>query len=77
MTKTITPNDIIRYLYKETSNEENVAIEVQKICDAEVDECIDDFQYIQTTMNKIHYQPSSKSLKNILEYSKNKQLQSA
>lgn len=77
MTKTITPDDIIRYLYKETSTEENLEIEVQKICDAEVDEFIDDFQYVQTTMNTICYQPSSKSIKNILEYSKNKHLQSA
>ena len=76
MTKTITPDDIIRYLYKETSTEENVEIEVQKICNAEVDEFIDDFQYVQTTINEIDYQPSSKSIKNILEYSKNKQLQS-
>lgn len=74
MTKTITPHDIIRYLYKETSTEENVDIEVQKICNNEVDELMEDFQYIQINLNKIHYEPSSKNLKNILAYAQKKQI---
>jgi hypothetical protein len=72
MTKTITPNDVIKYLYNETSEEENIDIEVQKICNAEVDECIDDLRFIKQEMEKIEYNPKESTLQSILAYSKRK-----
>lgn len=72
MTKTITPNDVIKYLYNETSEEENIDIEVQKICNAEVDECIDDLSFIKQEMENIEYNPKDSTLQSILAYSKRK-----
>ncbi len=72
MIKTITPSDVIRYLYDETSQEENVDIEVQKICNAEVDECIEDLRFIKNKMESIVYNPKDSTLQSILAYSKTK-----
>jgi hypothetical protein len=73
MTKTCTStqNEIIRYIFNETSDSENVFIENCIIKDEELLnfylECLE----IREDLNKIELQPKEKSIINILEYSKN------
>jgi len=69
MTKTRTQDDVLRYIYKETSNEEAVAIEKQLL----LNDCMMDF-YNQTKeiikmMNEFQLEPSVNSQNNILDYS--------
>ena len=69
MTKILTRDDVLRYIYKETSNEETVAIEKQLL----VNNSLTDF-YIQTKeivnrINEIQLEPSVRSQNKILDYS--------
>ena len=69
MTKTITRDDVLKYIYKETSKEDNVAIEKQLSLNA----ALMDFynQTIETT-KKIHalqLEPSNNFDEKILDYS--------
>jgi hypothetical protein len=70
MTKTFTPNDVLRYLYKETSPVENVEIEEALLVSSEL---LD--QYVQLTsikeqLDKVRKSPSDRTIEVILEYSK-------
>lgn len=70
MTKTFTPNDVLRYLYKETSSVENVEIEEALLVSSEL---LD--QYVQLTsikeqLDKVRKSPSDRTIEAILEYSK-------
>ena len=73
MTKTCTStqNEIIRYVYNETSASENVLIENSISCDEEMLnfylECI----YIKEDLNLIVLSPKDKTVNNILDFSKN------
>ena len=73
MTKTCTStqNEIIRYVYNETSASENVLIENSISCDEEMLnfylECI----YLKEDLNLIVLSPKDKTINNILDFSKN------
>ena len=73
MTKTCTStqNEIIRYVYNETSASENVLIEKSISSDEEMLnfylECI----YIKEDLNLIVLSPKEKTINNILDFSKN------
>jgi hypothetical protein len=73
MTKTCTStqNEIIRYVYNETSASENVLIEKSISSDEEMLnfylECI----YIKEDLNLIVLSPKDKTINNILDFSKN------
>lgn len=69
MTKTITRDDVLRYIYNETSLEENLAIERQLILNAglmiffkEAKETIDQLSHLEL-------KPSESVTRNILNYS--------
>ncbi|MCP4522216.1 MAG: hypothetical protein GY827_11075 [Cytophagales bacterium] len=72
MTKTVTQNDLVRYVYGEVSPEEKLSVEVQKICDTEIDESLEDMMHLKSVMDTIVYQPQTSSLEAILKYSKQK-----
>lgn len=69
MTKTFTPDDILRYLYKETSEEENQQLEEALLCDADL---LDTYLSMASTMallDGVNVTPSKRTIDGILEYS--------
>jgi hypothetical protein len=73
MIKTFTQNDLIRFLYNETSKKETKEIHKALLCDSELRQ-----QYAELTAQKNQLdegllQPSPVSIANILHYSKSLQ----
>jgi len=69
MTKTITRDDVLKYIYKETSKEDNVAIEKQLSLNAAL---MDFYNQTIETIKKIHalqLEPSNNFDEKILDYS--------
>jgi len=69
MTKTITQDDVLRYIYKETSNEETIAIEKQLLVNASL---MDFYNQTKDTIRRIHelqLEPSTNLQKKIIDYS--------
>ena len=69
MTKTITRDDVLRYVYNETSLEENLAIEKQLIVNSVL---MDFYREMNETVKRIQnlkLEPSEISTNKILEYS--------
>ena len=69
MTKTITQDDVLRYIYKETSNEETLAIEKQLLVNASL---MDYYNQTKETIRRIYelqIEPSADLQKKILDYS--------
>lgn len=71
MTQTFTPDDVIRYVYEETTEDENVLIEDALIGDQELLEFYLDALEMKSLMNKIERTPSNSVVSNILAYSQN------
>lgn len=71
MIQTFTPDDVIRYVYEETTDEENTLIEDALIGDQELLEFYLDALEIKSLMNKLEKTPSNRVVSNILEYSQN------
>ena len=70
MTKTFTPNDVLRYLYKETTTLENRQLEEAMLVHADL---LD--QYLQLTrtkeqLDKVREVPKEETIQAILEYSR-------
>lgn len=77
MTKTSTQNDLIRFLYDETSREEAKQLQYDLICQGEL---LDEFNQLASTklmLSELMYEPSKESLNIILDYSKSTKLRSA
>jgi len=71
MIQLFTPDDVIRYVYEETTEEENVLIEDALIGDQELLEFYLDALEMKSLMNKIERTPSNSVVSNILAYSQN------
>ena len=71
MIKTITQDDLIRYVYLETSVEENKLIENTIIWDEEMNRDLSDFKFMKKEMSKIELKPSNKMSDNLIFFSKN------
>ena len=71
MIQTFTQNDIIRYVYNETTEDENILIQDALISDAEMLEFYLDMLDVQAGLDKSYQQPSERSIDNILAYSRN------
>ncbi len=69
MTKTITRDDVLLYIYKETSNEETIAIEKQLLENVSLMEFYDQYKETITRINNLKLEPSINSQQNIIEYS--------
>lgn len=70
MIKTFTPNDVIRYAYQETPEEDNETIEQILLTDSEMQSLYQDTLTLQRQMPRILLQPSSSVTNRILEYSR-------
>ena len=74
MTKTFTHDDVIRYLYNETSDEEKKELEQALICDNQL---LDKYKELSGVVRKIEeatVDPSEKTIESILNYSKSRNL---
>ena len=70
MTKTFTPNDVLRYLYKETSSIENSELEQALIVRGELLDQYAQLTSIKEQLDKVRITPSDRSIQAILEYSR-------
>ena len=71
MIKTITNDDLIRYVYGETSESENEQIENAVCWDKEMKNDLSDFQFLKKEIRKIDMSPSQKLVDNLIFFSKN------
>ncbi len=69
MTKTFTYDDVVRYLYSETSPQENNSIVEALSSDAEMLAFYLDSLELQVQMNRIVREPAKRSIDHILRYS--------
>lgn len=70
MTKTFTHDDLIRYIYRETSDAENKELENALLCDPGLSEMYKEIKSIFKNLDGILEEPSQRSVDNILNYSK-------
>jgi hypothetical protein len=69
MTKTITRDDVLRYIYDETSLEENLAIQKQLIVNSSLMNFYREVNEAAKKVKEFQLEPSESSMNNILEYS--------
>lgn len=68
MTKTFTQDDLIRFLYRETSEEETREINKALLCDTDL---LSQYKKLNAThkeLNAARLEPSAKTIQNILNY---------
>lgn len=70
-TFTSTQNDVVRYLYNETSNQENTFVEAALLFDEELLNFYLDCADLKSGMDKIQLSPSKSAIDGILSYSRN------
>jgi hypothetical protein len=70
-----TTNQLIRYLYKETSASENVALLEQLSIDWDLREKYEELIPAHRLLSKVQFSPSYSSIRSLLEYSKSTALQ--
>ena len=73
MIQTFTQHDVIRYVYQETTEIEDLLIQDGFVHDSEMLEFYLDMLDVKAGLDKSYRQPSERSIDNILTYSKNHQ----
>jgi len=76
MTKTFTQDDVIRYIYDETSETEKAEIEQALICDAHLQEMYKELNAVKRQLDHSLKQPSDSIIQSIMNYSKSLNLSS-
>ena len=71
MIKTFTQDDVVRYVYEETSPEENLLIEDAMMSEPELMTFFLEALELRALMNKIERQPRVSTVQAILSYSQN------
>lgn len=71
MIKTITQDDLVKYIYGETSREENEQIEFSLNFDEELKNDLTDFTFIKNEIRKIDLSPSQRLVDNLIFFSRN------
>lgn len=71
MIKTFTQDDVVRYVYEETSPEENLLIEDALMSEPDLMAFFLDALELRAMLNKIERQPRANTVQAILEYSQN------
>ena len=69
MIKTFTEDDLIRYIYGESSDTEKTEIENAVICDNDLEEKLISLTFETKRLDCLAYQPSVVTLKKIMDYS--------
>lgn len=73
MIKTFTQNDLIRFLYHETSEQEEREINKALICDSELQEQYKELIATKNHLDVARLEPSAMVVENILNYSRSLQ----
>lgn len=73
MIKTFTQTDLIRYLYRETTEEEEREINKALLCDSELMALCDELRATLREMNDVKLEPSATTVLSILTHSRNTQ----
>lgn len=76
MTKTFTRNDLIRYIYNETTDREKETIEQALLCNNKLFEEYKNLAEISMELDRFELSPSEKTINKILEFSKSLHLHS-
>jgi hypothetical protein len=76
MTKTVTQDDVLRYLFEETTEEENLIVETQMLMDARLMDFYNESKEMIKRIKKLNSEPSARCLKGILDYSQSMSLHS-
>ncbi len=71
----ITPEDLVRYLYNETSEQKTVSIKAALQIDWNLRESYEKLLNSQKNLNKIKFSPRPESVDKILEYASKKHAQ--
>ena len=71
MIRTFTETDLIRYLYRETSEKETKEIDNALICDSELQALYAELCAMKRNIDAAQVEPSSTAVLNILSYSQN------
>jgi len=71
MIKTFTQTDLIRYLYRETTEKEEQEINKALLTDSELRALYTSLNAIKKEMDNAQLEPSPKTVLNILSYSRN------
>ncbi len=71
----ITAEDLVRYLYNETSEQKTAAIKVALQNDWNLKETFENLKVSQQNLNKIKMSPRKKTVNNILDYASKRQNQ--
>ncbi len=77
MIKTFTQDDVVRYIYEETSEEENAEIISAMLFDDELAETYSSFREIISSLDLATKAPSNQTIDAITSYSKSYHLHSA
>jgi hypothetical protein len=70
MIKTFTQNDVIRYIYNETPEEESELIAYTLLTDSQLQTFYDEMLALKKDLNKIDIGPSERAIQNILASSR-------
>lgn len=76
MTKTITRDDVLRYIYNETSLEENLAIQKQLIVNSGLMNFYREVYDAAKKVKDLQLEPSETSMNRILDYSESLKFES-
>lgn len=77
MTKTFTRNDLIRYIYQETTEREKQEIEQKLLLDNKLFEEYKNLAEVSMELDRVNLSPSEKTINKILNFSKTINLHSA
>ena len=70
MIRTFTQDDLLRYVYHETSEQETSEIEQALLCDADLELKFKELCVVINALDAAHTAPSERVINNILDYSK-------
>jgi len=70
MTKVFTQNDLIKFLYHETSEEESREINRALLCDSELQALFNELKAMIAQLDDAQMEPSTSTVLNILSYSR-------
>ncbi len=73
MIKTFTQNDLMRYLYRETTEKEEQEINRALLADNELRELYQSMSAMKNELDKAQLEPAASTVLNILSYSRNEQ----
>jgi len=77
MIKTFTQNDIVRYVYHETTEQENEEIAQALLCDDQLLETYHELSFVSSNLNDVTKEPSERAIENIMAYVRSYEYHSA